>query len=53
MANEEYEQIKFRNELIRLHAAEPFVPFEIILSSGDRVAVTEAMALVLSDDVLE
>jgi hypothetical protein len=33
--------VNFEEELIRYHEARPFVPFEIIFTSGDRVLVDD------------
>jgi hypothetical protein len=33
--------INFEDELIRYHEARPFIPFEIILTSGDRVLIDD------------
>jgi protein-L-isoaspartate O-methyltransferase len=40
MADREHEQLDFEDELRRYSRAEPFVPFDIVVTSGDRYEIT-------------
>ena len=54
----EHEQIDFETELRRYARAEPFMPFDIVVTSGDRyevtgrhqVAVGKAVVIILPPD---
>lgn len=37
----EHEQIDFEEELRRYHRADPFNPFDIVVTSGDRYEITQ------------
>jgi len=50
MAEQQPEQIKFADELIRCASAYPFVPFDIVTSSGDRYEVREKLQIALGAD---
>ena len=44
--------IEFESELRRYRRAEPFVPFDIILTSGDRVEVRDPDALAFTSNAI-
>ena len=37
----EHEQIDFEDELRRYYRADPFIPFDIVVTSGDRYEITQ------------
>jgi hypothetical protein len=43
----EQEQINFEDELRKLGTADPFTPFEIIVTSGDRYEVTQQLQMAI------
>jgi hypothetical protein len=46
------EQIGLRDELIRLLDEEPFSPFQIVMSSGDRFKVSDPHSVAVGRDVI-
>lgn len=53
MAEEqEHEPISFENELRRYARAEPFTPFDIVVSGGDRYEVSSTWQLAFSDNTV-
>jgi hypothetical protein len=46
------EQIGLRGELIKLLDGDPFVPFHIVMSSGDRYMVTDPHSVAVGRDVI-
>jgi hypothetical protein len=48
----EEEQINFEEELRRVAGAEPFTPFEIVVTSGDRYKVSDPWQLAFGGNVV-
>jgi hypothetical protein len=48
----EHEQLHFEDELRRCSRAEPFVPFDIILTSGDRYEITHWEQLAFGENMI-
>ncbi len=48
----EHEQINFDDELRRYALADPFVPSEIVVASGDRYEVKQPLQLALGGDMI-
>jgi hypothetical protein len=48
MAEREPERIDFEDEMRRCANAIPFVPFDIVTTSGDRYAVSERLQLAMA-----
>jgi hypothetical protein len=46
------EEIRFENELNGLLDREPFVPFTIVLASGDRYKVTGSRQVAIGENVI-
>ena len=46
------DQLNFNDELLSLWKAKPFVPFVIILASGDRYEVNEPIQMAMGDNVV-
>jgi hypothetical protein len=46
------EQVEFEGELKQYAAADPFEPFDIILTSGDRVVVTDPWRLAFTGNTI-
>lgn len=46
------ERISFRNEMDKLLADEPFIPFEIVMASGDRYRVDNPNLVALARDTI-
>lgn len=46
------EQIGLRDELIGLLDGEPFSPFEIVMSSGDRYRISDPHSVAVGRDVI-
>jgi hypothetical protein len=52
MSEEQPERIDFEDELRRLAKSEPFTPFEIVVTSGDRYEVTEELQIAISGNAV-
>jgi hypothetical protein len=52
MAEQQPEQISFHSELRRYADASPFVPFDIITTSGDHYEVRERLQVLMFGDSL-
>jgi hypothetical protein len=48
----ESEAMDFEDELRRLWKADPFIPFEIVVTSGDRYQIGESLHLVISRNMI-
>ena len=48
----EHEQLKFDEELQRCCRAEPFLPFDIVLTSGDRYEITHWQQLAFGENMI-
>jgi hypothetical protein len=48
----EHEQLKFEEELQRCCRAEPFIPFDIVLTSGDRYEITHWQQLAFGENMI-
>jgi len=48
----EHEQVDFEEELRRYWRKDPFVPFEIVASSGDRYAITDPGLIAFGSNVI-
>lgn len=46
------EDISVKTEILKLRERAPFVPFEIVMSSGDRYRVAEANELVVGTEAI-
>jgi hypothetical protein len=46
------EELSFEDELIRAVNADPFIPFTVVMCSGDRYEVTSPMQIALGSDLL-
>ncbi len=46
------EEINLKDEIVRLLDREPFVPFVVVMASGDRYEVTDPHAVALGQNVL-
>jgi hypothetical protein len=46
------EEIGLRGELIKLLDSDPFVPFQIVMSSGDRYEVSDPHSVAVARDVV-
>jgi hypothetical protein len=46
------EELSFEEELTRAVNADPFVPFTVVMCSGDRYEVTNPMQIAFGSDVL-
>jgi hypothetical protein len=45
------EEINLKDEIIRMMDREPFVPFKIVMNSGDRYEVTDPHSIAVGRDV--
>jgi hypothetical protein len=52
VAEQEPEQITFQDELRKYADASPFVPFEILTTSGDRYEIQERLQVAMFNDAL-
>jgi hypothetical protein len=52
MSEQRPERIDFEDELRRLAKADPFTPFEIIVTSGDRYEITEELQMAISGNAV-
>lgn len=52
MAEGDHDRIGIRNELDRLNDADPFVPFEIVVTSGDRFLIDRPDMVLPTKDLL-
>jgi hypothetical protein len=48
----EHEQLKFDEELQRCCRADPFLPFDIVLTSGDRYEITHWQQLAFGENMI-
>lgn len=48
----EHEQLNFEDELRRCCRAEPFLPFDIILTSGDRYEITSWEQMAFGENMI-
>lgn len=46
------ERIEFEDELRRYARAEPFIPFEVVVSSGERYLISESLQFAMTDDTV-
>ena len=46
------EEIGLRGKLIKLLEGDPFVPFQIVMSSGDRFEITDPHSVAVARDVV-
>ena len=46
------EELNFEDELIRAIKADPFVPFTVVMCSGDRYEVTDPLQIAFGSDVV-
>lgn len=46
------EQINFDEEMRRLARRDPFIPFEIVVASGDRYEVTDPLQIAIGGDAI-
>jgi hypothetical protein len=46
------ERIGFRGELIKLLDSDPFLPFRIVMSSGDNYEITDPHSVAVGSDVI-
>jgi hypothetical protein len=46
------ERITLRSELARLLDAAPFLPFEVVMASGDRYRVDDPVELVVGEEII-
>jgi len=48
----ESEAMDFEDELRRLWEADPFIPFEVVVTSGDRYAISRSSHLVFATNMI-
>jgi len=49
---EGYEEINFEDELRKYARAEPFTPFDIVVTSGDRYEITNPLQLAIGGNTV-
>lgn len=52
MAEQQPEEIKFEEELRRYSRRDPFIPFDIVVASGDRYEVTSSLQIAISENTV-
>jgi len=52
MAEGDHDKLGFRGELDRMLRTDPFVPLDLVVTSGDRFRITNPSLLVMGPDVV-